>query len=176
MKSASKLLRYLVTLLFLVNCGSTNVETSSLTPDQKAYVLLRSEGSEIEINRLSGILKSEFNSQNHLSNIIFYPPGKQWDINEIFSNSYENNYNYIVLIDQVAKFTIDGKTNVGGKYQIRSYNIKSTNPDWIDLGQKTCNVSVKESVDKFSKQIANAVLPSSSVHSSLALANDNNYE
>ena len=176
MKSASKLLRYLVLLLFLFNCGSTNVETSSLTPNQKVYVLLRSEGSEIEINRLSGILNSEFKSQNHQSNINYYPPGKQWDINEIFSNSYENNYNYIVIIDQVAKFTIDGKTDVGGKYQIRSYIIKSKNPDWIDLGQKTCNVSVKESVDKFSKQIVNAVLPLSSFNSSLSLANDTNSE
>ena len=88
-----------------------------------------------------------------------YPIHSSWNTNQIFSTAYKDNYDYILLIDQVAKFTIDKRTKVGGKYQIRSYDIKSANPDWLDLGQLTCNMSIKPSIQKFASQIVSKMVP-----------------
>lgn len=157
MKSASNfwILFFFTSLLF--NCASR--KPSDSFPMQKAYVLLRTEGLEAEINELTSVLNSNFVTNKIASDINYYPLGRTWNNNQIFSTAYNNNYDYIILIDQVAKFTIDNKTNVGGKYQIRSYHIKSTNPDWVDLGQKTCNVSVRQSIDKLSQQIISQIVP-----------------
>ena len=79
---------------------------------QKAMVLLRTEGSEKGINELTNILNSNFVTNNITSDINYYATGRTWNINQIFTTAYNNNYDYIVLIDQVAKFTIDKKTNI----------------------------------------------------------------
>ncbi len=170
MRSASNIWFYLLLPLLLLNCATLKPDAEELVPTQKAYVLIRTEGNEKEINQLSGILNSEFRSNKIASDVFHYPLGMPWNNDQIFSTAYDNNYDYIVLIDQVAKFTIDNKTKVGGKYQIRSYPIKSLNPDWIDLGQKTCNISVKPSVEKFSKQITSEIVLNS--NSSQVLIND----
>lgn len=158
MKSASNFWIFLILTTLLFNCATRKPEPKAL-PMQKAYVLLRTEGSEKEINELTNVLNSNFVTNKIASDINYYASGRTWNINQIFTTAYNNNYDYIVLIDQVAKFTIDEKTNVGGKYQIRSYHVKSSNPDWVDLGQKTCNVSVRQSIDKFSQQIISEIVP-----------------
>lgn len=157
MRFASNFWVFLILSSLLFNCSSLKPEIEPEYSMQKAYILLRSEGTEKEINQLTGILNSEFHDNKIRSDVFYYPIGMPWNNNQIFSNAYDNNYDYIVLIDQVAKFTIDNRTNVGGKYQIRSYPIKSPNPDWIDLGDKTCNISVKQSVEKFCKQISSSI-------------------
>ena len=159
MRFASNFWFFLILFVFLFNCSTTKTVIEPEYSMQKAFVLLRSEGSEKEINQLTGILNSEFRFNKMASDVFHYPIGMPWNNNQIFSNAYDNNYDYIVLIDQVAKFTIDNRTKVGGKYQIRSYHINSPNPDWIDLGQKTCNISVKQSVEKFSQQITKEIVP-----------------
>ncbi len=143
MRSASNFWIFFLLSSLFFNCATLKPESDDISPTQKAYVLLRTEGNEKEINRLTGILNSDFVTNKITSNIIHYPLGMAWNNNQIFSTAYDNNFDYIILIDQIAKFTIDNQTQVGGKYQIRSYPIKSSNPDWIDLGQKTCNISVK---------------------------------
>ena len=159
MRFASNFWVFLILSALLFNCSTTKTVIEPEYSMQKAYVLLRSEGSEKEINQLTGILNSEFRYNKMASDVFHYPIGMPWNNNQIFSNAYDNNYDYIVLIDQVAKFTIDNRTKVGGKYQIRSYHINAPNPDWIDLGQKTCNISVKQSVEKFSQQITKEIVP-----------------
>lgn len=170
MRSASNIWFFLLLPLLLLNCATLKPDAEEFVPTQKAYVLIRTEGNEKEINQLSGILNSEFRSNKIASDVFHYPLGMPWNNDQIFSTAYDNNYDYIVLIDQVAKFTIDNKTKVGGKYQIRSYPIKSLNPDWIDIGQKTCNISVKPSVEKFSKQITSEIVLNS--NSPQVLLND----
>jgi myosin heavy subunit len=170
MRLASNIWFYLLLPLLLLNCATLKPDAEELVPTQKAYILIRTEGNEKEINQLTGILNSEFRSNKIASDVFHYPLGMPWNNDQIFSTAYDNNYDYIVLIDQVAKFTIDNKTKVGGKYQIRSYPIKSLNPDWIDLGQKTCNISFKPSVEKFSKQITSQIVINS--NSSQVLIND----
>lgn len=158
MKSASNFWIFILLTSILFNCASRKSASDTLNM-QKAYVLLRTEGLDAEINKLTSILNSNFITNKIASDINYYPSGKSWNNNEIFSTAYNNNYDYIILIDQVAKFTLDNRTNIGGKYQIRSYNIKSSNPDWVDLGQKTCNIAIRESVDKFSQQIISQIVP-----------------
>lgn len=160
MKSASKNWIFLFITLFLFNCGSNKPQpVDDSKPMGKAYVLLRTEGSENDITQLKDILNSDFVTNNVASDIITYPLERDWNNSEIFSTAYNDNYDYIVLIDQVAKFTIDNRTQIGGKYQIRSYHIKSPDPDWIDLGQKTCNITVKPSIKKFTQQIVSNIVP-----------------
>jgi len=103
-------------------------------------------------------LSSDFLENNVSTSFSLYRARQAWNQNEIFSNAYAGKYDYIVLIDQVAKFTIDARTQVGGKYQIRSYHIKSSNPNWLDLGRATCNLSVRPSVQKFSRQVIRSIV------------------
>ena len=159
MKSASNFWIFFILTSLLFNCATRKTDLNEAFPMQKAYVLLRTEGLEAQINELTSVLNSNFVTNKIASDINYYPLGRTWNNSEIFSTAYNNNYDYIILIDQVAKFTIDNRTNVGGKYQIRSYNIKSTNPDWVDLGQKTCNVSVNQSINKFSQEIISQIAP-----------------
>ena len=161
MKSASKNWFLLCLALVLFNCGSNKPqpEVRPAIPMEKAYVLLRSEGGENDLAELKNILNSDFVTNNISTNIVSYPLTRAWNNNQIFTTAYNDKYDYIVLIDQVAKFTIDNKTQVGGKYQIRSYHIKSPNPDWVDLGQKTCNITVKPSIKKFTQQIVSDIVP-----------------
>ena len=160
MKSILKNWVFLFLILLLNNCGSNKPKTDGPTkPMEKAYVLLRTDGSENDITQLKNILSSDFVTNNVTSNIVTYPLGRSWNNNQIFTTAYNDNYDYIIVIDQVAKFTIDNRTQIGGKYQIRSYHIKSPNPDWIDLGQKTCNVTVKPSIKKFTEQIVSNIVP-----------------
>ncbi len=159
MKSASNFWIFIILASLLFSCATRKTDLNEPLPMQKAYVLLRTEGLEAQINELTSVLNSNFVTNKIASDINYYPLGRTWNNNQIFRTAYNNNYDYIILIDQVAKFTIDNKTNVGGKYQIRSYNIKSTNPDWVDLGQKTCNVSVRQSIDKFSQEIISQIAP-----------------
>ena len=160
MKSASKNWIFFLLTLVLFNCGGSKPQPKEpIIPMEKAYVLLRSEGEENDLTELINILNSDFITNNISTNIVTYPLGKTWNHNQIFSTAYNDKYDYIVLIDQVAKFTIDNRTQVGGKYQIRSYHVKSPNPDWLDLGQKTCNISVKPSIKKFTQQIVSNIVP-----------------
>ncbi len=159
MKSASNFWIFFLLTSLLFNCATRKTDLNEALPMQKAYVLLRAEGLEAQINELTSVLNSNFVTNKIASDINYYPLGRAWNNSQIFSTAYNNDYDYIILIDQVAKFTIDNRTNVGGKYQIRSYNIKSTNPDWVDLGQKTCNVSVRQSIDKFSQEIISQIVP-----------------
>ena len=161
MKSASKNWIFICLALVIFNCGSNkpHPEVKTYTPMEKAYVLLRTEGSEQNITQVKDILNSDFVTNNISTNIITYPLERAWNNTQIFTTAYNDKYDYIILIDQVAKFTIDNKTQVGGKYQIRSYHIKSPNPEWIDLGQKTCNVTVKPSIKKFAQQIVSNIVP-----------------
>ncbi|NNL16142.1 MAG: hypothetical protein HKO81_05830 [Flavobacteriaceae bacterium] len=159
MKSASNYWVFIFLSSLLFNCATRKSDSIEGTSMQKAYVVLRTEGLDAEINKFISVLNSNFVTNKIASDINHYAIGRTWKIDEIFSTAYNNNYDYIILIDQVAKFTIDNRTNIGGKYQIRSYPIKSSNPDWIDLGQKTCNIAVRKSIDKFSEQIISQITP-----------------
>ncbi len=151
----------ILTLFF--SCGGNKIPvaeeiyTSNFAP-KKAYVVIRSEGEPENVQRARNILAADFSENNVSTKYSLYRAKQAWNQNEIFNTAYKGQYDYIVLIDQVAKFTIDNRTQVGGKYQIRSYHIKSPNPDWLDLGQSTCNLSVVPSVQKFSREVIRSIV------------------
>lgn len=136
---------------------SENHDTSKFAP-RKAYVVIRSEGGPDNVQRVRNILAADFSENNVQTQYSLYRAKQAWNQDEIFNTAYEGLYDYIILIDQVAKFTIDNKTQVGAKYQIRSYHIKSPKPDWLDLGQSTCNLSVVPSVQKFSREVIRSIV------------------
>ncbi len=155
------ILTYIVISCF--SCGGTKLPVAEENylhnlPVRKAYVVIRSEGGTTNVQRVKDILSSDFLENNVSTNFSLYRAKQAWNQNDIFNSAYKGQYDYIVLIDQVAKFTIDNRTQVGGKYQIRSYHIKSPNPNWLDLGQATCNLSVVPSVQKFSREIIRSIV------------------
>jgi len=155
----------LLTLCF--SCGGGKSSTSgtgtSNFPASKAYIIIRSEGGPSNVQRARNIISSDFAENNVRTEFSLYRAKQSWDQNLIFKTAYEGGYDYIILIDQVAKFTIDNQTQVGGKYQIRSYHIKSPNPNWLDLGQSTCNLSVTPSVQKFSREVIRSIVGNQAV-------------
>lgn len=159
MASASKYWILLLFVFFILSCGSNKPQPKEISPMKKAYILVRTEGNYEDITQFRDILNSDFIANDIAPEIVTSELGSSWNTNQIFSTAYSDNYDYIILIDQVAKFTIDQRTKVGGKYQIRSYDIKSTNPDWLDLGQLTCNMTVKPSIQKFAGQVVGKIVP-----------------
>ena len=150
-------------LTLFLSCGGNKLPvaeesyTSNFAP-KKAYVVIRSEGGPQNVQRVRDILAADFSENNVSTQYSLYRAKQAWNQNEIFNTAYKGQYDFIVLIDQVAKFTIDNKTQVGGKYQIRSYHVKSPNPEWLDLGQSTCNISVVPSVQKFSREVIRSIV------------------
>jgi hypothetical protein len=149
-------------LTFCFSCGGGKSPVSdpgtSNFPGRKAYVIIRSEGGPANVQRARNILASDFAENNIQTDYSLYRAKQSWDQNQIFNMANEGQYDYIILIDQVAKFTIDNQTQVGGKYQIRSYHVKSPEPNWLDLGQSTCNLSVMPSVQKFSREVIRSIV------------------
>ena len=69
MKSILKNWVFLFLILLLNNCGSHKPQTDGPTkPMEKAYVLLRTEGSENDITQLKNILSSDFVTNDVTSN------------------------------------------------------------------------------------------------------------
>ena len=161
-----------LTLFFSCGGNKLPIAEESYTPDvadvanfapKKAYVVIRSEGGAESAQRVKNILTADFLENNVSTKYSLYRAKQAWNQNEIFNTAYRDQYDYIVLIDQIAKFTIDNRTQVGGKYQIRSYHIKSPNPNWLDLGQSTCNFSVVPSVQKFSREVIRGIVGNQAV-------------
>lgn len=153
----------LLTTLFF-DCGGNKLPIAETNkpdfPDRKVYVVLRSEGNT---QQLKNIIANDFLENNISTNFSTYQARQTWNQNQIFQTAYNGNYDYILLVDQVAKFTIDGRTQVGGKYQLRSYHVKSPDPNWLDLGQETCNISVKPSIQKFSRILTRSIVGNAAV-------------
>jgi len=81
---------------------------------------------------------------------------------EIFKTAYSGNYDILLLIEQIAKFSIDNRvTNsiikMGGKYKIQSYNLKETPYTWVDHGNSNCNISVDLSIKAFTEKIISSI-------------------
>ncbi len=160
-RTRSLLLIVMFSLFF--DCGGNKLPVAeeamvSDFPARKAYVVIRSEGGPGNVQRVRNILSTDFSQNNVRTEYSLYRAKQSWNQNEIFNTAYNGQYDYIVLIDQVAKVTIDNSTHVGGKYQIRSYHIKSPNPNWLDLGQATCNLTVVPSIQKFSREVIRSIV------------------
>ncbi|NNL16143.1 MAG: hypothetical protein HKO81_05835 [Flavobacteriaceae bacterium] len=127
---------------------------------KKVYIILRTEQSSESLQTFKSQVESNLKESLVQSEFATYKVTEQLPQIKIFKTAYKKNYDYILLIDQIANINInlsDNKVNVGGKYTIQSYYLKSTNPSWKNHGDATCNISIQESVKEFSKQIVNSL-------------------
>ena len=142
--------------------------TSSIptTVSKKVFILLRTEQNVENLQKFKSLVESNLQYNNVNAQIQTYRVSESLPQMKIFKAAYQENFDYILLIDQVANYNVglsNRKINVGGKYKIQSYNLKSSSPSWTNHGNTNCNITVSESVQQFSKQIINTISPNQPV-------------
>jgi len=156
-------------LIYCIFNLQTFASTSSYptSDSKKVFILLRAEQNAEKLQKFKSLVESNLHYNNVNAQIKTYRASEPLPQMKIFKAAYQENFDYILLIDQVANYNVGlstNKVNVGGKYQIQSYNLKSTSPSWTNHGDANCNITVIESVQQFSKQIINTISPNQSVN------------
>jgi len=135
-----------------------NLELDS--SQKKVFIILRT-GQDLEnLQNFKSLVASSLEINQVFTQFETYKISEQVPQMKIFKRAYKENFDYILLIDQIANINIDlsnNKVNVGGKYQIQSYYLKSANPSWKNHGDANCNVAIKESVREFSNKIISTI-------------------
>ena len=156
------LLIYCICNLQTFASSSSNNPTSV---SKKVYILLRTEQHADNLQKFKTLVESNLQYNNVNAQINTYRVTEPLPQMKIFKTAYQENFDYILLIDQIANYNVglsNRKVNVGGKYTIRSYNLKSSDPTWKNHGNANCNITVIESVHNFTKQIINTISTSGS--------------
>ena len=157
--------------LLLIYC-IFNLQTFALTSSnptsvsKKVFILLRTEQNAENLQKFKTVVESNLQHNNVNAQINTYRVSEPLPQMKIFKAAYQDNYDYILLIDQVTNFNVgiaNKKVNVGGKYKLQTYNLKSSNPSWTNYGNANCNTSVLESIRQFSKEIFNSISPNNSL-------------
>ena len=127
---------------------------------KKVFIILRTgEDSENLVN-FKSLVSSNLEHNDVQSEFAVYKVTEPLPQMKLFKKAYQENCDFILLIDQIANFNIDlsnKKVNVGGKFKIQSYHLKSSNPTWVNHGDTNCNIAIQESVMKFSNKIINSI-------------------
>ena len=159
MKSRHVIWLLLIYLSFnLQSIANTNPNIDLVA--KKVYIILRTEQSPEALQNFKLQVKSNLKDSQVQTQIATYKVTEQLPQMKIFKTAYKENYDFILLIDQIANYNINlsnKKVNVGGKYTLQSYCLKSANPAWKNHGNATCNISVQESVKEFTRQIINSL-------------------
>ncbi len=139
--------------------NSNDIESSS---SKKIFILIRSEENQFQLEKFKEQINNDLKLQNVIVDITTYKRSEPLPQAKIFKTAYSGNYDVLLLIEQVAKYTIDNRvTNsmikMGGKYKIRSYNLKETPYTWVDHGDSNCNISVDLSLKAFSDKILKTI-------------------
>ena len=175
MKSRHVFLLLLIYLSFNLQSIANNNIYKDLVA-KKVYIILRTEQSLATLQNFKSQVKSNLKSSRVQTQITTYKVTEQLPQMKIFKTAYSENYDFILLIDQIANFNINlsnKKVNVGGKYTIQSYYLKSSNPSWKNHGDATCNISIEESVKEFSNQIINSLSIEDFSNSEFLVSNSN---
>ena len=150
-------------LLIFLTFNLPTVQAKSLLKDssiKKVFIILRTGQDSENLKSFKSLVTSSLKINQVHTQFVTYKVNEEVPQMKIFKRAYKENYDFILLIDQVANYNIDlsnNKVNVGGKYQIQSYYLKSSNPSWINHGDANCNISVKESIHDFSNKILNTI-------------------
>ena len=150
-------------LLIFLTFNLPTVQATSLLKDssiKKVFIILRTGQDSENLKSFKSLVTSSLKINQVHTQFVTYKVNEEVPQMKIFKRAYKENYDFILLIDQVANYNIDlsnNKVNVGGKYQIQSYYLKSSNPSWINHGDANCNISVKESIHDFSNKILNTI-------------------
>ena len=149
-------------LIFLIinlpTVSAKNVDSESIV--KKVFIVLRTEQSRESLQNFKSLITSNLELSEVYSHVVTYKVTEPLPQMKIFKEAYQENFDIILLIDQIANFNIDlanNKVNVGGKFTLQSYPLRSTNPEWIKHGEASCNIQVEESIQNFSDRIIKSI-------------------
>ena len=177
MKSRQLIWLLLIYCIFnLQTFASTTSNPTSVS--KKVYILLRTEQNSENLKKFKSLVESDLLYNNVSAQISTYRVSEPLPQMKIFKAAYQENFDYILLIDQVANYNVgiaNKRVNVGGKFKLQSYNLKSSNPSWTNHGDANCNITVIKSVQEFSKQIMKTISPNESIKLIAYSDNNSNY-
>ena len=184
MKSRQFIWLLLFSTALNLNSFALNNSCDESTATKKVFILIRSEQNQNQLEKFKEQINTDLMLQNVAVEFETYRRSEPLPQAKIFKTAYSGDYDVLLLIEQIAKFTIDNRvTNsiikMGGKFKIRSYNLKETPYTWVDHGDSNCNISVDLSLKAFTKKILATidVKPSTSpVYSETILATNNNLD
>ena len=176
MKSRQIIWLLLICLIInLPTISAKNLDSESIV--KKVFIILRAEQNPESLENFKSLITSNLELSEVHTQVVTYKVTEPLPQMKIFKQAYQENFDIILLIDQIANYNIDlanSKVNVGGKFTLQSFPLRSTNPEWIKHGEASCNIEVEESIQNFSKRIINSI--SSSDLSNLELLSSNETE
>ena len=184
MKSRQFIWLLLFSTALNLNSFASNTTCDEPTTTKKVFILIRSEQNQNQLEKFKEQINTDLMLQNVAVEIETYRRSEPLPQAKIFKTAYSGNYDVLLLIEQVAKYTIDNRvTNsiikMGGKYKIRSYNLKETPYTWVDHGDSNCNISVDLSLKAFTEKILATIDVKPSMtpeYSESVLATNNNID
>jgi len=150
------LLIYLTFNLPTLSANSYGIDSTV----KKVFIILRTGQDSENLNNFKSLVASNLELSQVQTEFAIYKVTESIPQMKLFKKAYQSNYDFILLIDQIANFNIDlsnKKVNVGGKFKLQSYYLKSSNPSWINHGDTNCNIAVQESVIEFSNKIISSI-------------------
>ena len=175
MKSRHVFWLLLIYISFNLQSKANNNRSKDLVT-KKVFIILRTEQSLETLQNFKSQVESNLKDSRVQTKIATYKVTEQLPQMKIFKTAYKENYDFILLIDQIANYNINlsnKKVNVGGKYTIQSYYLKSTNPSWKNHGDATCNISIQKSIKEFTTQIVNSLSIEDFSNSDFLVSNSN---
>ncbi len=129
---------------------------------KKVFILIRSEENQLHLEKFKEQINADLNLQNVTVEIETYRRSEPLPQAKIFKTAYSGDYDVLLLIEQIAKYSMDNRvTNsmikMGGKYKIQSYNLKETPYIWVDHGNSNCNITVDLSIKAFTEKILSSI-------------------
>jgi hypothetical protein len=127
---------------------------------KKVFIILRTGQDTENLNDFKSLVSSSLEINQVQTQFATYKVTEPLPQMKLFKKAYQENCDFILLIDQIANYNIDlsnKKVNVGGKFKIQSYHLKSLNPSWVNHGDTSCNIAVQESVMEFSNKIFDSI-------------------
>lgn len=157
-----RLTTFSLLLIFCINLSSYSNSIYSLKEPfaKKVYIILRTEQNPDDLVIFKNLVQDNLQFNNVSAQIDTYKVNQAIPQMKIFKNAYQQNFDLILLIDQVAKYNVglsNRKVTVGGKFLIQSYYMKSSNPSWKNHGETNCNITVNASIKGLLKSILNSI-------------------
>lgn len=158
MKSRQFIWLLLFSTALNLNCLALSNSLDESNTLKKVFILIRSEENQNQLEKFKQQINYELRLNNVSAEIETYRKSQPLPQAKIFKTAYSGNYDLLLLIEQVAKFSIDNRvTNsvikMGGKFKIQSYDLKSATYAWKDHGNSNCNLSVDLSLKAFTDKL-----------------------
>jgi len=149
MKNLKRIL-LLVTLVVMAtqvsfaNNGNPKTTNKEVAKSTKVYVVVKSASATQKfMDNYGNALKADLKEKGITSDFAILS-GKF--PNAMYQIALDNGADHIVFINQTRQFNIDGKTNVGGIYEVKAFNLK--NYTWSIISS---NIKMNVQFDKSNK-------------------------